>query len=108
MALQSPGFEPEEKIANIVHQLLKERAVDKPFNFNENLLSVGLTSLEMTNLVLSIEEEFSIRIPDRAITPANFMTVATIGGLIRDLMTPSVDGACRGSEPAESGSNALN
>jgi acyl carrier protein len=37
------------------------------------LRDVGLTSLDMTSLVLAVEAEFSIRIPDRAITPANFM-----------------------------------
>jgi acyl carrier protein len=49
------------------------------------LRDVGLTSLDMTNLVLSVEAEFSIRIPDRAITPANFMSVATIGRLVETL-----------------------
>ena len=39
----------------------------------------------MTSLVLAVEAEFSIRIPDRAITPANFMSVATIGRLVATL-----------------------
>jgi acyl carrier protein len=75
-----------------VHRLLQERSTDKLFHYQDNLLSVGLTSLDMTNLMLSIEEEFSIRIPDRVITPSNFMSVATIGRLLRDLVTSSVGG----------------
>jgi hypothetical protein len=42
----------------------------------------------MTSLVLAVEAEFSIRIPDRAITPANFMSVATIGRLVATLSEP--------------------
>ena len=80
-----PAFEPEQKIADVVHQLLQDRSVDREFAFQDNLRDVGLTSLDMTNLVLSVEAEFSIRIPDRAITPANFTSVATIGRLVATL-----------------------
>lgn len=81
-----PEYGPEHKIADIVHQLLMQRSIDKAFRFQDNLLDVGLTSLDMTNLILSVEAELSIRIPDRAITPANFVSVATIGRLVRELM----------------------
>ena len=80
-----PAFEPEAKIADVVHQLLRDRSIDRAFAFQDNLRDVGLTSLDMTNLVLSVEAEFAIRIPDRAITPANFTSVASIGRLIRTL-----------------------
>jgi acyl carrier protein len=90
-----PAFEPEHKIADVVHQLLKVRSIDKAFKFHDNLLDVGLTSLEMTSLMLSVEAEFSIRIPDRAITPANFMSVEAIGSLVRKLM-----GSSGGHQPA--------
>ncbi len=83
-----PAFEPEQKIADVVHQLLRDRSVDRAFAFQDNLRDVGLTSLDMTNLVLSVEAEFSIRIPDRAITPANFTSVATIASLVATLSNP--------------------
>jgi acyl carrier protein len=80
-----PAFQLEPKIADIVHQLLRDRSIDREFAFQDNLRDVGLTSLDMTSLVLAVEGEFSIRIPDRAITPANFMSVATIGRLVATL-----------------------
>ncbi|HEV7982514.1 MAG TPA: phosphopantetheine-binding protein [Xanthobacteraceae bacterium] len=86
-----PAFEPEAKIADVVHQLLRDRSIDRAFAFQDNLRDVGLTSLDMTNLVLSVEAEFAIRIPDRAITPANFISVATIGRLVASLS--GADGA---------------
>ncbi len=83
-----PAFDPEPKIADVVHQLLLDRSIDREFTLEDNLRDVGLTSLDMTSLVLAVEGEFSIRIPDRAITPANFTSVATIGHLIRTLASP--------------------
>jgi acyl carrier protein len=80
-----PAFQPESKIADVVHQLLRDRSIDREFTLQDNLRDVGLTSLDMTSLVLAVEGEFSIRIPDRAITPANFMSVATIGRLVATL-----------------------
>ena len=73
-----PAFEPEAKIADVVHQLLRDRSIDRAFAFQDNLRDVGLTSLD------------AIRIPDRAITPANFVSVATIGRLVASLS--SADG----------------
>jgi acyl carrier protein len=83
-----PASLPESKIADVVHQLLRGRSIDREFAFEDNLRDVGLTSLDMTSLVLAVEAEFSIRIPDRAITPANFMSVATIGRLVAMLSDP--------------------
>lgn len=79
------ALEPEPKIADIVHRLLCDRSIDREFGFEENLRDVGLTSLDMTSLVFAVEADFSIEIPDRAITPANFTSVASIGRLIRTL-----------------------
>src|SRR5262249_40265057 len=80
-----PAFESETKIADVVHQLLRDRSIDREFAFQDNLRHLGLTSLDMTSLVLAVEAECSIRIPDRAITPANFLSVATIGRLVATL-----------------------
>jgi acyl carrier protein len=80
------SLEPELKIAEIVHRLLRDRSLDREFGLEENLRDVGLTSLDMTSLVFAVEADFAIEIPDRAITPANFTSVASIGRLIRTLV----------------------
>jgi acyl carrier protein len=88
--LKSPmprdALEPESKIADIVHRLLRDRSVDREFGVEDNLRDVGLTSLDMTSLVFAVEAEFAIAIPDRAITPANFTSVASVGRLVRTLI----------------------
>jgi acyl carrier protein len=80
------ALEPELKVAEIVHRLLRDRSLDREFGLDENLRDVGLTSLDMTSLVFAVEADFAIEIPDRAITPANFTSVASIGRLIRTLV----------------------
>jgi acyl carrier protein len=74
-------FEPEPKIADIVHRLLQGRSIDREFGFEDNLRDVGLSSLDMTSLVFAVEADFGIEIPDRAITPVNFTSIASIGHL---------------------------
>ena len=62
-----------------------DAAVDRPAGRrpNDDLREIGLTSLDMVDLVLSVESEFNVRIPEAAITPANFRSIATIDALIR-------------------------
>jgi acyl carrier protein len=83
--MTTDALEPEPKIADIVQRLLRDRSIDRQFALEDNLRDVGLTSLDMTTLVFAVEADFSIEIPDRAITPANFTSVASIGRLIRTL-----------------------
>jgi acyl carrier protein len=83
--MQPDALEPEPRIADIVQRLLRDRSIDRAFGFDDNLRDVGLTSLDMTSLVFAVEVDFAVEIPDRAITPANFTSVASIGRLIRTL-----------------------
>jgi acyl carrier protein len=52
-----------------------------------DLREAGFSSLDMVNLVLSVEEEFSVTIPEAQITPGNLRSVAAIGALIDKLAT---------------------
>jgi acyl carrier protein len=46
------------------------------------LSDLGLTSLKMVNLMLSVEMEFDIMIPQAEITPENFQSVGSIARLV--------------------------
>jgi acyl carrier protein len=75
----------EERIATAVRRLLADRGVTRPFTAHEELRDVGLTSLDMVNLVLAVEAELTVSIPEAEITPANFRSVATIEALVTGL-----------------------
>lgn len=81
-----PAEASECKIANVVHRLLLDHSIERNFEPGEDLRDVGLTSLDMASLVLSVEAEFDLMIPERHITPANFRSVTTITSLVSALL----------------------
>jgi acyl carrier protein len=72
-------------ITGIVEALLIKRSVTTPIAADQNLNDAGLTSLDMVNLMLAIEDEFGIEIPQRQMTPANFRSIAAIELLVSAL-----------------------
>ena len=49
------------------------------------LSDLGMSSLKMVNLMLSVEVEFNITIPQSDITPDNFRSVASVEALLLKL-----------------------
>jgi acyl carrier protein len=81
----------ESKLIQLIREILIARRIDRSFSIDDNLrLDVGLTSLDMTNLVLAIESSFTLEIPESKITISNFRSVRTISALISELL-PSHD-----------------
>jgi acyl carrier protein len=77
----------EGRLIQLIREILMERRVDRSFSIEDDLrLDVGLTSLDMTNLVLAIESSFRLEIPESKITTANFRSVRTISALISELL----------------------
>jgi len=74
-----------ERIAPLVRRLLVKRGIERPVAPNDDLSACGLSSLDLVNLMLSVETEFAIKIPDREMTPANFRSIARIDALVRAL-----------------------
>jgi acyl carrier protein len=70
------------KITEIVQALLAKRPGRALKSPDQSLTDAGLTSLDMVNLMLAIEDAFDIEIPQRRMTPANFRTVAAIENLV--------------------------
>jgi acyl carrier protein len=70
------------RIAEIVAAMLAKRGNAIKPSPSQNLREAGLTSLDMVNLMLAIEAEFDIEIPQSAMTPANFDTIAAIDSLV--------------------------
>ena len=73
---------PKDRIIAIACRMLLKRGVAAIPGSGDNLRDAGLTSLDMVNLMLAIEAEFDIEIPQSAMTPDNFDTVAAIDALV--------------------------
>ena len=75
-------FSRQAQIAAIVEALLARRKAPLGVGVDEDLHDHGLTSLDMVNLMLSVEDEFDIEIPQRQLKPDNFRTIAAIERLV--------------------------
>ena len=73
---------PRDRITSITCRMLAKRGVTTIPASDENLRETGLTSLDMVNLMLAIEAEFDIEIPQSAMTPDNFDTIRAIEALV--------------------------
>jgi acyl carrier protein len=74
-----------ERIADIVHALLAKRSIARPASLTDDLRDIGISSLDMVNLMLAVESEFDLTIPDAEMTPVNFRSIASIEAVVRRL-----------------------
>jgi acyl carrier protein len=71
-----------ERITVVAVRMLAKRGNYTVPTPQTNLRDAGLTSLDMVNMILAIENEFDIEVPQSAMTPENFDTMAAIEALI--------------------------
>ena len=72
-----------EQLVTLVKQTLGANAVlPHPFPVDRQLSDLGVSSLKMVNLMLAVEIEFDIAIPQSDITPENFHSVSAIEALV--------------------------
>ncbi len=74
-----------DRITALVRAILAKRSIACAVDLNDDLSACGISSLDMVNLMLAVETEFDLKIPDRDMTPANFRTVAQIEALVEKL-----------------------
>lgn len=77
---------PRDRIAAVVGRILARRSIIRAAEPEDDLAAIGLSSLDMVNLMLAVESEFDIKIPDREMTPSNFRSIARIDGLVSGLL----------------------
>jgi acyl carrier protein len=78
---------PTDRITALINRMLSERSLRFPAFPDDDLRSLGLSSLDMVNLVLAVEAEFDVSIPDADITPTRFRSIATIAELVTALQS---------------------
>ena len=66
--------------------MLVERSLNPEIRQDDDLRNKGLTSLDMISLVLAVEAEFGVLVPEERIQPENFRSVSAISVLLRELL----------------------
>jgi acyl carrier protein len=72
-------------IRGLVSRLLEKRQIRPVLTATTSLKDAGLTSLDTVNLMLAVEAEFDIFIPQERMTPENFRSIAAIEALVETL-----------------------
>jgi acyl carrier protein len=76
------------RLLALVKSILKQNAIAADLEPATLLVDVGLTSMDMVNLMLAVEAEFDFTIPQSDITPENFQSVATLNRLVVGQLAP--------------------
>jgi acyl carrier protein len=76
-----------DRLIALVKQVSGSAAVfPAPFPVDTQLSELGISSLKMVNLMLAVELEFDIAIPQSDITPENFQSVNAIRALVEKML----------------------
>ncbi|HEY7244838.1 MAG TPA: phosphopantetheine-binding protein [Xanthobacteraceae bacterium] len=77
-----------DRVLAIVHEVFARRSAfpSRPILPNDDLRDVGLSSLDMVNLMLAVEADFEIKVPDTEMTLTNFRSIASINALIASVL----------------------
>ena len=73
---------PRERILRLVRQILGAPAANRPLPIDARLSDLGMSSIKMVSLMLAIETEFDLTIPQGDITPESFESIASVEALL--------------------------
>ena len=81
-----PAAGPLERIVTLVERILERKPGAAPLDTRARLNELGMSSMKMINLMLAIEVEFDVTIPQADITPDNFDSIASVETLVVRLL----------------------
>jgi acyl carrier protein len=78
------GFDSDirDRIVSLVTAILEQNEIVAEVTPDARLVDLGLTSMDMVNLMLGVEAEFDFTIPQDQITPENFQSVETLERMV--------------------------
>jgi len=87
--MQAFSADVGDRVLALVNSILKQNAITANVDPDSLLVDVGLTSMDMVNLMLGVEAEFDFTIPQSEITPENFQSVQTLQRMIVNQLEPA-------------------
>jgi len=87
--MQPANANVESRLLALVKSILDQNAITAQLTPATLLVDVGLTSMDMVNLMLAVEAEFDFTIPQSDITPENFQSVETLNALVASQLAPA-------------------
>ncbi len=87
--MQAFDTDVQNRVLALVKSILEQNAMVVEVGPQSRLVDVGLTSMDMVNLMLGVEAEFDFTIPQSEITPENFQSVETLQRMIVSQLEPA-------------------
>ena len=75
-----------DRLLRLVGQILGKPEAAASLPTEARLSELGMSSIKMVNLMLAVETEFDLTIPQGDITPDNFRSVASVEALVARLL----------------------
>jgi acyl carrier protein len=86
---QEMSNDVESRILALVKAILEQNAITTELQPDSLLVDVGLTSMDMVNLMLGVEAEFDFTIPQAEITPENFQSIKSLERMVLGQLQPA-------------------
>ena len=83
---RAPTSDIRDRLLRLVAQLLGKPEAAATLPVEGRLNELGMSSIKMVNLMLAVETEFDLTIPQSDITPDNFRSVASVESLLARLL----------------------
>jgi len=81
-----PQFALRHRLLGLVEKVLDSPGAGPSLAPEAALSELGVSSLKMVSLMLSVEVEFDLSIPQNEITPENFRSINSVEALVRRLL----------------------
>jgi acyl carrier protein len=78
----------QERVLSVVRNVLEQNAIIADVHPESRLVDIGLDSMDMVALMLKVEAEFDLTLPQPEITPENFQSVKTLEVMILNQLGP--------------------
>ena len=72
----------QDRIISLVKSILQQNAITAEVDNETPLVDLGLNSVDLVNLMLSVESAFDLTIPQAEINLENFRSIASLKQLI--------------------------
>ena len=80
--MQGHATDISRRLVALVSEILAQNSISAELRPDTLLVDIGLTSMDMVNLMLGVEAAFDFTIPQELITPENFQSIETLERLV--------------------------
>jgi acyl carrier protein len=85
MYIEASTAEVRGRVLSVIRNVLKQNDIAANVHAETHLVDIGLDSMDMVALMIGVEAEFNITLPQPEITPENFESVQSLESMILKL-----------------------